>query len=308
MSRRHLIDDRSAPHAASLRRGNRPSTSSSSVIGLGVADTTAGSVASARESLAAARADLPALELTLIEQQNRMDVLAGDLPRSTAGPGVALPTAPPQLRGGAGVPATLLSERPDIRAAAARLIAANANIRVAVGDRLPGLTLTGRLQSSGDGLADLLDIDNLIASLVTDLTATLFDGGRGSRLVAMREAEARALAEDYVATVLQAVEEVENALAAERLLAMQAARQRERLEAAREATQIAGSRYAAGTGQFLTLLDASSAELTAETAYLQVQERRWQARIDLHLALGGQWVPAPAPDQVALAAEAEAAQ
>ncbi|MCE8006868.1 TolC family protein [Aestuariivita sp.] len=273
-----------------------------------MADTTAGSVASARESLAAARADLPALELTLIEQQNRMDVLAGDLPRSTAGPGVALPTAPPQLRGGAGVPATLLSERPDIRAAAARLIAANANIRVAVGDRLPGLTLTGRLQSSGDGLADLLDIDNLIASLVTDLTATLFDGGRGSRLVAMREAEARALAEDYVATVLQAVEEVENALAAERLLAMQAARQRERLEAAREATQIAGSRYAAGTGQFLTLLDASSAELTAETAYLQVQERRWQARIDLHLALGGQWVPAPAPDQVALAAEAEAAQ
>ncbi|MBO6605003.1 MAG: efflux transporter outer membrane subunit [Roseicyclus sp.] len=269
--------------------------------GLGVSETTAGNVASARESLAAARADLPALELALTEQQNRMDVLAGDLPRSAGRRAVGLPVVPPPYRGGAGVPLELLDERPDIRAAAARLLAANASIHFSIGDRLPSVVLTGRLQSSGETAADLFDIDSVIASLIADLTATLFDGGRGSRLVRIREAEARALAQDYVSTVLVAVEEVENALASERLLAIQAARQRDRLSAAREATQIARDRYAAGTGDFLTLLDASSAELSAETAYLQVQEQRWQTRVNLQLSLGGQWVAPPAPAQLAQA-------
>lgn len=269
----------------------------------GVSDTTAGNVASARESLAAARADLPGLELSLIEQLNRMDVLTGAVPRSRVGSSVALPIAPPARRGGAGIPLELLDARPDIRAAAARLTAANANIRVSVAERLPAATLTGRLQSSGETLEELFDINALVASLIADLTATLFDGGRGSRLVAIREAEARALAQDYVATVLGAMEEVENTLAAERLLAIQAARLRDRLNAAREATEIARDRFAAGTGDFLTLLESSRAELSAETAYLQAQERRWNARVDLQLALGGPWLPPPVtaerPEQMA---------
>ena len=99
----------------------------------------------------------------------------------------------------------------------------------------------------------------------------MFDAGRGSRLVSLRRAEAEELAQSYVATVLAAVAEAEDALAGERLLAERSRLLAARLSAARDATAIARERYRDGTGTYLTLLDASRSEASAETAYLNVE-------------------------------------
>ncbi len=257
---------------------------------IGVEDTTAGTVQSAEENLAAAQADLPDQQLSLVQHVNRIDVLLGRVPVSRDRYGITLPERPPARLDGTGLPTDLLRRRPDIRAAEAQLRAANADISVSIADRFPSLTLRGTLQSNGDDLDTILDIDNVIASLAADLALTVFDGGRGSRLVALRQAQADELARSYVATVLEAVLEVENALAAERLLRQRAGLLQTRLQAARQATTIARDRYQQGTGSYLTLLDASRSEVNAENAYLLVQRDRWTTQVDLMLALGGSWL------------------
>lgn len=262
---------------------------------LGVEDTAAGAVLSAEESLAAARADLPDQRLSLVRNINALDVTMGRIPTSRDRYGISLPEAPPQRSGAIGLPVDLLRRRPDIRAAEANLIAANANIRVSVADRFPTLTLRGSLQSNESDLEDLIDVDNIVASLVAELVQTVFDGGRGSRIVALREAQAEELARIYVSAVLTAVSEVENALAGERLLAERARLLRSRRGSARQATINARERYQQGTGSYLTLLDASRSQVNAENAYLAVQRNRWNTRIDLMLALGGSWLPNPPP-------------
>ena len=282
---RRIIDSRAASLAVSQDR-----------FGLGVEDTSAGAVKSAEENLAAARADLPDLELSILRNANALDVLIGRIPTSRSDINGQLPSRLPAMEHSIGRPIDLLHRRPDIRAAEARLISANANINVSLADRFPALTVSGSLRSGGD-LDQLLDIDNIIASLTSDLLLTVFDGGRGSRLVALRQAEAEELAQSYVATVLSAVAEVEDALAGERLLAERSRLLSARLSAAREATSIARDRYRDGTGTYLTLLDASRSEASAETAFLNVEKSRWLNRVDLMLALGGTWAPtAPQPE------------
>lgn len=258
---------------------------------LGVEGTTAGTVKSAEENLAAARADLPDIELTILRNTNALDVLMGRVPTSRSDVAARLPARLPEVAFSTGRPIDLLQRRPDIRAAEARLVSANANINVSMADRFPTLTLNGSLRSGGD-LDEILDIDNIIASLAADLLLTVFDAGRGSRLVSLRRAEAEELAQSYVATVLTALAEVEDALAGERLLAERSRLLATRLSAAREARAIARERYRDGTGTYLTLLDASRSEASAETAFLNVERSRWLNRVDLMLALGGTWAPA----------------
>lgn len=257
---------------------------------LGVEGTTAGTVKSAEENLAAARADLPDLELAILRNTNALDALVGRVPTSRSDVTARLPAQLPNLASSTGHPVDLLQRRPDIRASEARLVSANANINVSLADRFPALTLNGSLRSGGD-LEEILDINNVIASLTADILLTVFDAGRGSRLVSLRRAEAEELAQSYVATVLAAVAEVEDALAGERLLAERSRLLSTRLAAAREATEIAREKYRDGTGTYLTLLDASRSEASAESAFLNVERSRWLNRVDLMLALGGTWAP-----------------
>lgn len=267
--------------------------------GSGVESTTAGTVKSAEENLAAARADLPDLELSILRNTNALDVFLGRVPTSRSNVTGRLPARVPDMAFSTGRPIDALHRRPDIRAAKARLVSANANISVSLADRFPTLTMTGNLRSGGD-LSDILDVENLIASLTADLLLTVFDGGRGSRLVSLRRAEAEELAQSYVTTVLAAVAEVEDALAGERLLAERSRLLSKRLSAARAATTIARDRYRDGTGSYLTLLDASRSEASAESAFLNVERSRWLNRVDLMLALGGTWDPvetAPGEDK-----------
>ena len=264
---------------------------------LGVEGTTAGTVSSAEENLAAARADLPDLELSIVRNANAIDVLVGRVPTSRSDMTGRLPARLPDMAFSTGRPIDLLQRRPDIRAAEARLASANANINVSLADRFPSLTLNGSLRSGGEDLDQIFDIDSVIASLTSDLLLTVFDAGRGSRLVALRRAEAEELAQSYVATVLAAVAEAEDALAGERFLAERSRLLAARLSAAREATAIARARYGDGTGTYLTLLDASRSEASAETAFLNVERARWTNRVDLMLALGGTWSPVGTPGE-----------
>ncbi len=243
----------------------------------------------ARENLAAAEATVIARQQQLDQARLALDVLLGRRPgvRRVASAGLEpLPDlAPIPL----GLPADLLERRPDVRRAEMQLAAASARIGVALADLFPGLTLTGSAGNSSDRLGDLLSSDTLVYNAVASLVAPIFDGGRRRAAVRAARANADAATADYAGAVLQALREVEDALVRGRALRRQLDFLEQRVDEARAADRSARQRYQRGVADLLSVLETERRWRAAEEALLNARADLWNARIDLHLALGGDW-------------------
>ena len=188
-----------------------------------------------------------------------------------------------------GVPSVLLERRPDIAAAERRAAAANAQIGVAESAFFPSLTLsaTGGFQSSV--LSHLLSLPSRFWSLGPALAQTVFDAG----LRRAQTAQAMATYDENVATYRQTVlggfQEVEDNLAALRILGQEAAVQAEAVQAARESLAIVTNQYRAGTVNYLAVVVVQATALANERTALNILGRRLTASVALIKALGGGW-------------------
>jgi multidrug efflux system outer membrane protein len=188
-----------------------------------------------------------------------------------------------------GLPSELLLRRPDIRAAEARLAAANARVGVARASRFPRISLTGALGIRSAELRDLFLPESRLYELGLGLAQPLFDAGR---LKAGEEgARARYQQEvaEYANTVLQAFAEVEGAL----LTRQRQLERRERflvfLTESRATQRIAEMRYERGLGDYLSVLEAQQTRFEAEQNVIGVELTILANRVRLHRALGGGW-------------------
>lgn len=192
-----------------------------------------------------------------------------------------------------GLPSSLLDRRPDIRQAEAVLQAANARIGVARAAMLPTISLTGSLGGQSADLADLLRSGARIWSIGFGLALPIFDGGRLQARTEQAEARERQALASYQKSIESAFREVGDALgSAER----SAAAERDllaRLEAARNSTRLARSRYEAGYSAYLELLDALRTQNDAELALVRNRQARLSYSVDLMKALGGGWSESP---------------
>lgn len=215
----------------------------------------------------------------------QLEVLLGQYPAGTFAIADDLPPVPHPVP--AGLPADLIARRPDLIAAERRFAASQANHKAAKRARYPRISLTASGGTSTDALGELLNGDFGVWSLIGNLTQPLFQGGRikgNIDLTRAREHEAAAL---FAQAVLQAYREVENALSAEAYLAKREAALMTAAEQAREARRLAEDRYYRGLSDLLTMLQTRSTAYQTESQLLAVRRQRLNARIDLHLALGG---------------------
>lgn len=191
----------------------------------------------------------------------------------------------------AGIPSALLTRRPDIAGAEARLMAADANVAVARAAMLPGLSLTAGIGTGGERLRHMLG--NPVYSLAAALTAPIFDGGRlaASRDLALAQQEE--LLASYRQAIVAAFADVEVALNADARFAEQATAQDEALAQAQRALTLAESRYRAGAETLLVLLDTQRTLTTAQDLAVQIRLARLQAAVSLYRALGGGWSTKP---------------
>jgi len=187
-----------------------------------------------------------------------------------------------------GLPADLLSARPDLRAAGMRLWAAEWQVAAARADRLPAISLTGQARY-GDGDLDVL-FDNWLLNLAGNLTAPIFDGRQRAAEVDRSLAVVDENLAAYRQTVLTAIKEVEDALVSE-------AKQREHikglekvLDTARKALKQAGNRYRNGLTDYLPVLTQLLKVQGLERDLIQQQTNLVGARISLYRALGGTWM------------------
>jgi NodT family efflux transporter outer membrane factor (OMF) lipoprotein len=194
-----------------------------------------------------------------------------------------------------GLPSELLERRPDIAAAERRTAAANAQVGVAEAAFFPSVTLsaTGGFQSSV--LSQLFTLPSRYWSLGPALAATIFDAGLRRAQTAQAMATYDENVANYRQTVLAGFQEVEDNLAALRILEQEAAVQDEAVKSARESLTITLNQYRAGTANYLAVVVAQAVALSNERTALTILGRRLTASVTLTKALGGGWDAAQLP-------------
>lgn len=247
-----------------------------------------------RENLREAEAVVPRLEASLLASKTRLAVLIGTYPDELndylllAEPlevFLALDPVPP------GLPAQLLVQRPDVRAALERLGGARFGVAAARAARLPRLSLnaTGGFES-GD-VAGLFDPQNWFVNLLGALTAPIFDGGQFDANVDIGEAQRRQRAMAYGQAVLTAYAEVEEALRGHRAATDRVRLLANDLETAREAADLQLRRFERGTGAYADYLDSRLNVLNSRRSLVGAERELAGARLAVHRALGGAWMP-----------------
>ncbi|RQO36992.1 transporter [Herminiimonas sp. KBW02] len=188
---------------------------------------------------------------------------------------------------GAGLPAALLTRRPDIARAEAQLARADANIIAARAAMLPRITLGGEVTAGSNRVSSVFD--NPVYSLAAGLAAPIFNAGRLAAGRDLALAQREELLANYRRAIVAAFGDVETALNALSGIDAQRTAQDEELRQAQRAFDLAESRYRAGAETSLTLLDAQRTLYTAQDAAAQLRTLRLQASVSLYKALGGGW-------------------
>ncbi|HXA48367.1 MAG TPA: efflux transporter outer membrane subunit [Burkholderiaceae bacterium] len=199
-----------------------------------------------------------------------------------------------------GLPSTLLERRPDV-ANAERLVAqANAQIGVAKSAYFPNFSLaaSGGYQSSG--LAKWISLPNRIWSVGPTLAETLFDGGARSAATDSAIAAYDASVANYRNAVLSSFQEVEDYVAALRILEQESNKQEEAVKLSRRSVELTLNQYKAGIISYLDVITVENTALGNERTYVELLNRRLSANVLLIKALGGGWNVAQLPDAAAV--------
>lgn len=214
-------------------------------------------------------------------------------------PQAALTALPPAIP--SGVPSALLERRPDIAAAERRVNAANAQIGVAEAAYYPSLTLSPSAGYQSSSFSNWLLLPSRFWSVGPALAQTLFDGGlrraQTDQAIATYDASVAA----YRQTVLTGFQEVEDNLAALRILEQEAAVQDDALRDARQSVELTINQYKAGIVSYLNVVTVQATALASERSAVDIQNRRLAASVLLIKALGGGWNAADLPNANELA-------
>ena len=244
----------------------------------------------ARAVEAQTQAQVPALETSLASSRNRIAVLLGTAPGSVderLAAQAPIPPVPEAIL--IGIPADVLRQRPDVRAAERTLAAQTARVGAAVASQYPSLSLSGSLGVNGITLAALTGGTSVIRSLAASIAQTIFAGGRIRQQIQVQTAVQEQALATYESTVLTALEDVENALVSlrrsrERYVFLQTAD-----EAARTAAQWARQRYEVGLVDYTSVVTTQQTQLSASESLKSCEAEITTALVQLYKALGGGW-------------------
>ncbi|CAA2156929.1 Outer membrane protein OprM [Methylobacterium brachiatum] len=228
-----------------------------------------------------------AVRLTRVQYVNAIATLIGRPPSEVSIPVAGIGRNPPAVP--VGIPSDLLERRPDVAQAERLVQGQSERIGVAVAAFFPTVTISAQGGVSGLTRNGLFSAANQVWSTTAAGTEVLFDGG--ARTAAVRSAEAGydAAVANYRQVVLAALAEVENQMAALRILGLQQGAQDAAVESSRKAVEITLNEYRAGTQNFTTVVTAQGLLVNNEINALQVRLSRFTAAVTLIRALGGGW-------------------
>lgn len=226
------------------------------------------------------------IELAHRQALRALELLLGRYPGATLAVNGTLTPFPAPVP--AGIPADVLSRRPDIIAAERRVAAAFDLVGEAKAAMLPTLSISaGYGRISNEVVEVREDIEQTTSSVAATALVPIYSGGALTGQVRLRTAEQKEAVADYARRALMALDEVEDALTAERVLAERERILREAAQANRDVTRLEESSYRIGRSDLRAVSQRQLAAWASEIALLSVQRERLSRRVDLHLALGG---------------------
>ncbi len=243
----------------------------------------------AKENLASSQSLEPQLEQSLILAGHSLDVALGRRPATSEMLPETLPELPELGAVPVGLPAGLLDRRPDVRASELQLAGATERVGVSVAALYPSLTLTATGGYGSSELSNLAASNTDIYSAIIALTAPVWKGGQLRAQVDFSEASVKQAAANYAGTVLVALREVEDALVKQQKLAVRYKYLKVRYQEAVSAERLAGQRYLRGVEGILIVLDTERRRRVAENLVVETASQMFDARVELFLALGGDW-------------------
>jgi NodT family efflux transporter outer membrane factor (OMF) lipoprotein len=246
-----------------------------------------GDVAQAQTQLDTTRAQLVDLGVARAQFEHAIAILTGKPPSALTVPAALLKTPPPPVP--LELPSTLLERRPDIAAAERTVAAANEQIGIAIAAFYPTLTLSASGGFEATNIAKWFSLPNRFWSLGAGMSQVVFEGGKRRAEVSMTEAQYDSTVASYRQAVLTAFQQVEDNLAALRILAEEAIAVDRAVKAAEDSLAIATYQYKAGTVNYLQVITAQAAALVNERSAVDLLTRRLTSSVLLVQALGGGW-------------------
>jgi NodT family efflux transporter outer membrane factor (OMF) lipoprotein len=205
---------------------------------------------------------------------------------------LSVPTAPRQALppvSAAGLPSALLERRPDIAAAEREVAASNEQIGIAKAALYPSLALSASAGLQTTSIPDLLTWPSRFWSVGPQLAQTLFDAGRRRAQIKVTEAAYDATVANYRQTVLTAFQQVEDNLAALRILSDEADITARAVKDAERSLEISTVQYRGGLTNYLQVITAQTSALENQRSAVEILTRRMVASVSLIQALGGGW-------------------
>jgi NodT family efflux transporter outer membrane factor (OMF) lipoprotein len=244
----------------------------------------------AKYNLESTRSQIPTLQTGLEQAKNRLAVLLGENPGAVDDELSSQESIPvPRLDIAVGVPADVLRQRPDIRRVERQLAAQTARVGVATADLYPRFTLSGSIGLDAFSFNKLFLASSRTWAISPGFTWPVFNAGSIRKNIEVQDALQEQALIQYEATILAALEEVENALIA--YADEQARRQYlvEASEAAQRAAELAEIQYGAGMSDFQDVLDAERSLLSFQDQLSSSEGQIVSNLIQLYKALGGGW-------------------
>ncbi|MCG8991422.1 efflux transporter outer membrane subunit [Laribacter hongkongensis] len=246
-----------------------------------------------RSQYQSALASIPPIEASIVQTENALSLLLGRNPgpvvRGKPLAELRLPPVPGAL------PSSLLTRRPDILEAEARLVSANAKIGVARAQYFPQLTLNAGIGSLATRTGSLLTAGAGIWSVAGALAGSVFSGGATVGAVRSAEASTRAAEQTYLQTIQQAFADVENALSGWQTSSQRLKSLEDLQASSREYADLAMLQYQGGIANYLTVLDARRQLYSAEIDAASARTGYLSNAVAVYLALGGDWGTATQP-------------
>jgi NodT family efflux transporter outer membrane factor (OMF) lipoprotein len=239
--------------------------------------------------VATTRATLPPLQKQLEQQQHVLLALIGRFPSEARRDRLRLASFRLPTHLPVSLPSQLIEQRPDVRAAAAQLHQASAQIGVAIANRLPQFNITGSYGSSALSTATLFTPSTAIWSIAASGTQPIFHGFTLLHQERAAKAAYEVADAQYRNTVLAAFQNVADALRALQLDAATLKSQQDATRAASDTLTLARDQYKLGSITYVTLLNAQRSYQQARLALVQAQAARYADTAALFQALGGGW-------------------
>ncbi len=215
----------------------------------------------------------------------QLEILLGEYPDGDITTRDSIPGLP--ALPAAGVPSQLVSRRPDLVSLEKTMLSAGAGWAEARSSLYPSFSIAGSMGTSTDNFLKIFNPEYFIWSLAGNIVQPIFNGGRLRAQVELQDAMASQAASNWASAVLKAFQEVETAMDSEVYLAEQEKALAEAARQSASALDLAQRKYESGLTAFVTVLESQRRSLESESNLIAIRRQRLDARVDLHLALGG---------------------